>query len=573
MAGIFLVISRTDFDGGEERVRKDLSLIHRRLLPIGASGIIPTMNVGKKDCLLITVPDAKIYSHLSSVCSGAVEDLPAEWWKQNLIPPSASFFSSVNDSSCLISSNSTASRSVWYYFDENQLVVSTSQKAIVAWIGSFESNPQAISWMLATGNLGPGNAWDARIKHLGAGEDVVLSRGDWNLSVKIRDNNKQHSSNLSREEYVDLLNSTLDSVFRKAKFNLDNSILTLSGGYDSRAVLYYLVKSGVNINTITWGLSSAVNDQLTDSNVASKIASRLKVSNEYYVTDFKDRTFDPLFNRFLQYGEGRLDHINSYMDGFRMWENLFDKGVRNIVRADEAFGWLPSKTEQDVRISLDLHLMEDNANMIPLQHFNIEPQKYPAFCQRDLDESLETWRDRLYRQFRIPYVLSSLHDLIHPFVEVYNPLLHEDIVAFSKDLPDDLRTNKKIYAKFVADLINDIPFAKKASIPEPAAILKSAKIVSLMLDELNSQDSRNILNSTFINWVQSHLTVDDHQINNIKNSWTLWFKQQIPWRVKKMLRKDFIKYSADFNQLAFRTVIIVRMHRIMAEEASLLKVK
>ena len=92
-----------------------------------------------------------------------------------------------------------------------------------------------------------------------------------------------------------------------------------------------------------------------------------------------------------------------------------------------------------------------------------------------------------------------------------------------------------------------------------------------MLDELNSQDARNILNSNFINWVQSHLTVNDHHINIIKNSWTLWFKQQIPWKIKKMLRKDFIKYSADFNQLAFRTVIIIRMHRMLAEEADLLK--
>jgi hypothetical protein len=259
------------------------------------------------------------------------------------------------------------------------------------------------------------------------------------------------------------------------------------------------------------------------------------------------------------------------MDGFRMWESLFEKGVRNIVRADEAFGWLPSKTEQDVRISLDLHLMEDNANMLQLQHFDLEPQRFPGFCSREDDETLESWRDRLYRQFRIPYVLSSLHDLIHPFVEVYNPLLHEDIVSFGRDLPDSLRTNKKIYAKFVSELIEDIPFAKKASIPEPAAILKSAKIVSLMLDELNSQDARNILNGSFISWVQAHLTVDDHQINSIKNSWTTWFKQQVPWKVKKMIRKDLIKYSADFNQLAFRTIIIVRMHRMLTEDANLLK--
>jgi hypothetical protein len=424
--------------------------------------------------------------------------------------------------------------------------------------------------MLATGNLGPGNSWDKRLKHLGAGELVNLNRNDWSINVSQRISNLSDPLKLSKPQFIEKLGSTFETVFKETNFDLLNSILTLSGGYDSRAVLVYLVKSGVDIKTVTWGLSSSLNDDTTDANIAGKISDRLNVPNEYFTTDFTDRTFDPLFNRFLQYGEGRLDHINSFMDGFRMWESLYERGVRNIVRADEAFGWLPSKTEQDVRISLDLHLMEDNANMLPLQNFDLEPQYYPELCVRRDNETLEEWRDRLYRQFRIPYVLSSLHDLIHPFVEVFNPLLHEEIVNFSIGLPDHLRTNKKIYAKFVTGLIPEIPFAKKASIPEPSAILRSAKIVSLMLDEMNSQDSRNLLNGNFVQWIQSHLNVDDHQINSIKNNWSVWFKHQIPWRVKKMIRKEFIKYSADFNQLAFRSVIITRMHRMMNEEAQLL---
>jgi hypothetical protein len=255
------------------------------------------------------------------------------------------------------------------------------------------------------------------------------------------------------------------------------------------------------------------------------------------------------------------------MDGFKMWENLYQNGVRNIIRADEAFGWLPATNDADVRISLDLHKMEDNSNMLPLSNFNIEPQLYPAYYKRTPEESIPEWRDRLYRQFRIPYVLTALHDIINPFMEVYNPLLHENIVDFCKRLPDSSRTSKKLYAKYVSSLIPDIPFAKKASIPEPAAILQSAKIVSLLLDEMASQEARNILNSQFINWTQSNLIVDDKRINSIEGDWLLWFKQQIPWRIKKLLRRDFIKYSADFNQLAFRIVIITRMHRLLKSDA------
>lgn len=570
MAGIFLVINRNSFEGDEVKVRNDLSIIQSNLLPIGSKLNNSIINIDNNSCLLVSVIDSKIKVHGFSICTGSINDLDNEWWTLSHVPAYASFLATVNDTKVVLSSNSTASRSIWYYFDDNQLIVSSSQRAIVTWIGSFESNPQAISWMLATGNLGPNNSWDKRIKHVGAGEVIEVNRTQWNLKSFVRESNLHEVKKLSNNQYIELLNETLKSVFSKASFNLDDSILTLSGGYDSRAVLYYLTKSGVNIKTVTWGLSSAVKDELTDSIIASKIASKLNVSNEYFVTDFKDKSFDPLFNRFLHYGEGRLDHINSFMDGFRMWENLYERGYRNIVRADEAFGWLPSRSEQDVRISLDLHLMEDNANMLPLQNFDLEPQQYPDFCKKLDFESIEEWRDRLYRQFRIPYVLSSLHDLIHPFVEVYNPLLHEDIVSFSKLLPDSLRTNKKIYAKFVSGLIPDVPFAKKSSIPEPAAILRSARIVSMMLDELNSQDSRNLINGKLSSWIQAHLTVDDNQINAIKDNWLIWFKQHIPWRVKKMLRKDFIKYAADFNQLAFRSVIITRMNRTLKSNADLI---
>lgn len=570
MSGIFLVISKDSFSKEKGQIKDDLSSICSRMLPPGASVDSATMNIFDKECLLVTVADSKFYAHNASLCVGSIGTPEPMWWEREYVTENASFLCSVNDKRCVLSSNSTASRSVWYYFDKEILVVSSSQKAIISWIGSFSSNPQAISWMLATGNLGPGNAWDKRLKHLGAGEVVNLNRGNWSISVSQRISNLSKPLDLTKSQFVEKLGNTFENVFKETNFDLQNSILTLSGGYDSRAVLYYLVKAGVKVNTVTWGLSSSLNEDSTDAHIASKIARELNVSNEYFTTDFTDRSFDPLFNRFLQYGEGRLDHINSFMDGFRMWESLYEKGVRNIVRADEAFGWLPSKTEQDVRISLDLHLMEDNANMLPLQNFDLEPQFYPSYCERNSNETLEEWRDRLYRQFRIPYVLSSLHDLVHPFVEVFNPLLHEEIVNYSIGLPDSLRTNKRIYAKFVANLIPDIPFAKKASIPEPSAILRSAKIVSLMLDEMNSQDSRNLLNGNLLNWIQSHLNVDDHQINSIKNNWSVWFKHQIPWRVKKIIRKEFIKYSADFNQLAFRSVIITRMHRMMNEESQLL---
>ena len=253
-----------------------------------------------------------------------------------------------------------------------------------------------------------------------------------------------------------------------------------------------------------------------------------------------------------------------------MWKNMSDSGIRHIIRADEVFGWLPAQTEQDVRISLDINRMEDNANMPPLQKLGLQEQFYPEEYLREENETRATWRDRLYREYRLPYVLTALHDLVHSYVEVINPFLHHDIISFCNNIPDELRSQKKLYAELVSGLIPGVPIARKASIPEPAAILRSSRIVSLMLEELSSNEAKQYLGNSFLQWMPDHLYVEDDLVNKTNNSVALWLKSAVPWKLKKMLRKDLVKYHGDFNQLAFRAVIVTRMHRILAQDAAAL---
>ena len=72
----------------------------------------------------------------------------------------------------------------------------------------------------------------------------------------------------------------------------------------------------------------------------------------------------------------------------------------------------------------------------------------PDGLQQGAGESLETWRDRLQQQFRVPFVLGALSDLKLPYVEIINPLLSDSIVDFIRQLPDALRTNKVLLRRF-----------------------------------------------------------------------------------------------------------------------------
>src|SRR5690606_28104997 len=76
-----------------------------------------------------------------------------------------------------------ASRTLWYYFDKELFLASTSQRAIISYLGNFDFEKKIIPWMLSTGTLGPDLSWDKRIKKMEPDERVLLKRNEWRLKV------------------------------------------------------------------------------------------------------------------------------------------------------------------------------------------------------------------------------------------------------------------------------------------------------------------------------------------------------------------------------------------------------
>src|SRR5690606_37984910 len=96
-----------------------------------------------------------------------------------------------------------------------------------------------------------------------------------------------------------------------------------------------------------------------DASIARELAERVGVAHEYLVVEATAEPRERFLERFLVAGEGRIDSLGGYVDGFDIWKRLYDAGVEGIVRGDEAFGWKPVRTERDVRDSVRLTLLED----------------------------------------------------------------------------------------------------------------------------------------------------------------------------------------------------------------------
>jgi hypothetical protein len=148
--------------------------------------------------------------------------------------------------------DAVASRTLWYALTDRELIASTSQRAIVTLLGSFEPNRDVLPWMLSSGTLGPSGGWDARLKRVQPGERVLLDRARWRLQSAVESTVIVPEPALSYDAHLERLRSTLVDACRRWSFDAGKWVLTLSGGVDSRGLLCLLRDRGVS--TVTWGL-------------------------------------------------------------------------------------------------------------------------------------------------------------------------------------------------------------------------------------------------------------------------------------------------------------------------------
>lgn len=383
-----------------------------------------------------------------------------------------------------------ASRTIWYAFTPHELIASTSQRAIVTLLGSFVPNADALPWMLSSGTLGPTHAWDVRLHRVQPGERVVLDRAKWSLRSTRQPIAFAADTSLSRAEHLERLSATVAHACRHSGTDAKKWVLTLSGGADSRSLLSLLRDR--RLPTVTWGLRGTVDRPGNDAQVAKALAQALDVPHRFFVID--PLSYDPavMLDRFLCAGEGRVARISGYLDGFDVWKTLYEEGYDGIVRGDEAFGSLPVASSYAVRYFASLTTLTDHFPPEELERFELPEQPLPDDLERGSDETLATWRDRLYQHFRAPTLLAGLTDLKTAYVEVSTPLLARSVLDCVRSLPDPLRTARRLWRELVAAQVPDIPLATSVALPSLGDYLRNRAVLELLLDELSSDRASSV---------------------------------------------------------------------------------
>ena len=551
-------------------VEEKIISICEKISPDNITPRKPKVNVGSSNAYGIMNPTNTILIHDNSLLLGKIIGYSDRWHEPGTDFPEGTY-ALFRDSEryCEIITDPVATRTIWYYHDENLFIASTSQRAIILYLGRFEFDDRVIPWMLSTGSLGPTLSWDKRIRRVPPDTSVILDKKNWLLRVNQKPIEfvESKTSDADHEKHM---REVLETTFRSLKFDFNDWILPLSGGYDSRGILCLLKSKNdaKEIRTITWGLKTSLENKTNDAYVATQLAKKLNVPHRYFCNDIAKEPAELIINRFLINGEGRVDHVGGYMDGFQIWKHLFESNIQGIIRGDEGFGWTEVLSPLDVRKCVGFTICTDYSNLKDFLSQGSHSQDIPPLLERKDGETFSAWRDRLYHTDRISTILAALSDLKLSYVEIVNPLLTRKIVYEVRRLPDHLRTLKALYKKIVKSISPDMPYATVGANADNSEVMRLRQVVDLLRSEISSDAALNLFSAEFIKDTLKNLKVVDE--GNLKNesstSLKSFVKQLLPSRFKNIIKtRVFSTPELDYNIVAFRMYIIMRMRKLLAD--------
>lgn len=344
-------------------------------------------------------------------------------------------------------SDQFGSRTLWYYYDENDLIISTSQRAIVMLKENFSLNEKAIAWYLSSGCQGPFISWDKDIKQVLPNKEYVFDTRDWQLHLKPKAGMLLPASGTTKmSKYLDIYQKQVRSSLKQVikEYPKDKVLLPLSGGLDSRLLLALSKKSKLSnrLNLVNWGVSKPKR-VYDDKKAAKRIAKFYKkpLLDKLLPTEIND--YDQVLNQFVEAGEGRIDHFNAFADGFKMWTEFFQQGYRMIIRGDIPFPAGFCINEAQIRQMMGLELLIDYVN---INDFNLS--KYillqsEILSKRIENESLIRWRDRGFINMRVPMVHAAFLQLTSGFTESRAPMFNWSLFKLYMSLSDKDKGNKR----------------------------------------------------------------------------------------------------------------------------------
>lgn len=514
-------------------------------------------------------------------------------WIQDLEEDATRKISSESDGSYAVINSSSnevrffsdqfGSRTLWYYFDDSKLIVSTSQRAVIALKGSFNLNKKTLAWYLSSGTQGPLISWDQDVKQVLPNLEYKLDLNDWYLNSKQKlgmDIPPSGSTKMSDylELYKNQVTQSLDQTINE--YSKDQVLLPISGGLDSRLLLALSRNANIDnkLTLVNWGTLKST--RVFDDKVAAQCLAK------FYKKDLLDVTlptnisnYDQVLNSFVEANEGRIDHFNAFTDGFKMWNGFFQNGYRAIIRGDIPFVTGLYINRLQIRSKMGLELLTNYSN---INDFNLKEYcklQNEELTKRLEGESLIRWRDRTYSSIRAPLLLAAYSHQISGFVENRTPMMSWSLFKLYMGLPDkekgDKRHIQKLWKKYDR---SRVPTNAVDSLNSMNSYFESTHGKKYLLDKLVEVRKTGHVHSELVDSV--HHALSKHSINDVSKSKTALARQTVKRLLSNhlpALPKAYLKSKSSktlsATTLAYRIIMIDKIISMYESDVKYIEVE
>lgn len=463
-----------------------------------------------------------------------------------------------------IASDMVASRTIWYYMNDEVFVASTSQRAIVTYLGTFEFDERVIPWMLSSGTIGPGFSYDKRLEMVKPNTLLTLNKENWTLDedVKVIELKNKFKN---REEAKSALVKTLENTFHNLDLDYDKIVLPLSGGYDSRGILLFL-KNKIGLKTITWGAKESRQQKANDAYIAKELAHKLSVENHFFESFSTDVPIQEVLNRFLICSEGRIDHIGGYLDGMNMWKHFFESKFETIIRGEELIGLSIVKSIFNARREEGISLLNDYFNVDKAIIERLEKQEIP-FSEQHID-NIYIYKGNLAINYEHPIKFAALNDIKLAYTEVFSPLLSSSIIKVIATMFDEkIIGDKELFKEIVNDRCPDIPIAQYGANKQMGDIFYSDKITKEFISTFNNALENNIINKELIEYTLGKIRTKPNHNKLQKKNFTSIARKLFPKTLLDLIKSKSSKREMNWPAFAFRLYILIKMKELFLEDS------
>jgi hypothetical protein len=529
-------------------------------------------------CAVVVNPSSDgVWVHEGAVCLGGMFGDLGQWWQTGSTAPDGTYaMLRYDEAKVELLSDVIASRTIWYVADDQAFLASTSQRALVALLGELQLNRPAVSWMMSSGTLGPEASWDARLRRLPGCSRLTFFRTAWRTQVDI---GQMPFAAVDRDRPAHAASLREALTWSCASLNIDvpQWVLPLSGGRDSRALLAFMVRSGLRPRCITWTTRSSLRRPLSDAFIARLVARRFGVEHEFVWLDGHGDDAAVALDRFVAVAEGRSDEYSGYTDGCRIWRDLFADGVSGVIRGDESAGIRRrAASPEAARANSAGAMVPDYPSTHLIRRLGLAEQEWPERLRQAPGEGLDTYRDRMYEQSRLPGALAALNDVKGRYLEVVNPLLSRRMVGALHELPDELRAYGRVYNQIVDGESRPIPYARFNSTQSVSECLDDPGLVEAIVRELSSARVERVLDreEAVLN-ILAAMAAPQWRRPTLRGETTAVLKlarATLPAGVARRLTPRYSRPDpVSPARLAFRAAIASKMVALLEEDAALLR--